>query len=76
MEPADLRHILIAELGLDAETLDQRPDTPLIDLGLDSLGRAELRAILRGEHGMALPEGIGALTLAELTDQLCMPESR
>lgn len=76
MEPADLCHILITEIGLDAEALTRHQNTPLVDLGLDSLASVELRAVLQNEHGMALPEGVGALTLTELADQVFTQESR
>src|SRR6202030_2014947 len=50
---ARLRRMIAAVLGADGATIDA--DTPLANLGLDSLMAFELKVKIEGELGVALP---------------------
>ncbi|GAA1397708.1 hypothetical protein GCM10009639_35450 [Kitasatospora putterlickiae] len=68
---SDIRDHLVALLGdtFEVDPATIRPDATLSELGLDSLGVAELLVVLQERWGVPLDEGLGGddLTVESLT---------
>ena len=72
LDPPVLREILVADVGIDPEELSQQPETPLADLGLDSIAQVELAVVLQERHGVAeIPDNANSMSFGELAVYLC-----
>jgi acetyl-CoA carboxylase biotin carboxylase subunit len=72
LNPAALREVLVADVGIDPEQLTLQPQAPLVDLGLDSIARVELGVVLHDRHGVdELPEHTSSMSFEELSGHLC-----
>ncbi len=76
LAPAALREILVTDVGIDAEELDNLPETALVELGLDSMAQVELGVVLRTRHGIPdLPDDANEMSFTEMAAHLCRAES-
>jgi acyl carrier protein len=72
LDPAELRDILVTDVGIDAEQLAEQPTTSLADLGLDSMAQVELGVVLEARHGVTgIPEHTSTMSFDELAGHLC-----
>lgn len=72
LNPTALREVLVSAVGIDPDQLTRQPQTPLADLGLDSIARVELGVVLRHQHGIGeLPKHASAMSFEELARHLC-----
>ncbi|MGA5822738.1 beta-ketoacyl synthase N-terminal-like domain-containing protein [Kitasatospora sp. NPDC094028] len=73
--PADLLELVCAEVAAVLSHPDVHPDTPMLDLGFDSLTSIELRNRLEGRAGLRLPATVvlESATPRALAEQLRPP---
>ncbi|WP_016905304.1 acyl carrier protein [Streptomyces xiaopingdaonensis] len=73
---AVIEEILTTHAGVPAEALEGRLDTPLEELGVDSLAVLELEAVVADRHGLQVPEGAVGMGVNTIVDQLTALEGR
>ncbi|HSV66818.1 MAG TPA: acetyl-CoA carboxylase biotin carboxylase subunit [Mycobacteriales bacterium] len=72
LDTGSLRDILVSEVGIDGTRLAEQPQSPLADLGLDSMAQVELGVILQNRHGVGdLPHDASTMSFGELSSHLC-----
>jgi acyl carrier protein len=71
---AELRQILLDDIGIDEELLAEAPDCCLGDLGVDSIAQVELTVVLRDRFGItAIPDDVSEMSVHELAVCLGIP---
>jgi acyl carrier protein len=63
---AEVRQILITSAGLMSSSFDGAEQDSLADLGLDSLATMELQAIIKGRHGVQIPDDALTMSVPEI----------
>ncbi len=64
---AELRQILLDDLGIDGQLLAEAPDCSLGDLGVDSIAQVELAVVLSNRFGVTtIPDDVSDMSLDEL----------
>jgi acyl carrier protein len=64
---ADLRQILLDDIGVDAQLLAETPECALGDLGVDSIAQVELAVVLSNRFGITtIPDDISDMSFDEL----------
>jgi acyl carrier protein len=64
---AELRQILLDDLGIDEQLLVEVPDCSLGDLGVDSIAQVELAVVLSDRFGVTtIPDDVSDMSLDEL----------
>lgn len=68
---AELRQILLDDIGIDGQLLAEAPDCSLGDLGVDSIAQVELAVVLRDRFGITtIPDDVSDMSFDELADCL------
>ncbi|MDQ3579821.1 MAG: acyl carrier protein [Actinomycetota bacterium] len=64
---AELKEILISDVGLRPSSFDGTENLVLEELGLDSLAAMELQAIVKARHGVQIPEEALSMRVDEIS---------
>ncbi len=64
---AELRQILLDDIGIDGQLLTEATGCSLGDLGVDSIAQVELSVVLRNRFGITIiPDDVSDMSLDEL----------
>jgi acyl carrier protein len=63
----ELTNILSAAAGIPMSLVNESPDEPLVDLGIDSLGTMQLQAVVKDRFGVLIPDDSLEMSFGEIT---------